>query len=187
MRTAARSAGYGALLVAAFAAAWAAGSRAARTGPRSRPADRDARPAPATGPGRRPGTPTPVTPPTPAPGHFDSAPSRVAEVDGYQVRLDGDLAVGAPAQVFVTVSRGGAPVTDLEPLEDAFGRLDAMRAGDLVPAHVHPDATPPAPTDRAGPGIAFTVEVPGGGAYRLVLDFRHAGAVHTAVFTLPAG
>ena len=62
-----------------------------------------------------------------------------------------------------------------------------MRAGDLAPAHVHPDATPPAPTDRAGPGIAFTVEVPGGGAYRLVLDFRHAGAVHTAVFTLPAG
>ena len=115
------------------------------------------------------------------------APSRVAEVDGYQVRLDGDLAVGAPAQVFVTVSRGGAPVTDLEPLRDAFGRLDAVRAGDLVPAHVHPDATPPAPTDRAGPGIAFTVEVPGGGAYRLVLDFRHAGAVHTAVFTLPAG
>ena len=114
-------------------------------------------------------------------------PSRVAEVDGYQVRLDGDLAVGAPAQVFVTVSRGGAPVTDLEPLEDAFGRLDAVRAGDLVPAHVHPDATPPAPTDRAGPGIAFTVEVPGGGAYRLVLDFRHVGAVHTAVFTLPAG
>ena len=108
-------------------------------------------------------------------------------MDGYQVRLDGDLAVGAPAQVFVTVSRDGAPVTDLEPLGDAFGRLVALRAGDLAPAHVHPDATPPAPTDRAGPGIAFTAEVPGGGAYRLVLDFRHAGAVHTAVFTLPAG
>ena len=197
MRTAARSAGYGALLVAAFAAAWAAGVGAARTGPRSRPADRDARPRPGhPGPGHPgpdhpdPARADPVTPQTPAPtapAIFESAPSRVAEVDGYQVRLDGDLAVGAPAQVFVTVSRGGTPVTDLEPLEDAFGRLDAMRAGDLVPAHVHPDATPPAPTDRAGPGIAFTVEVPGGGAYRLVLDFRHAGAVHTAVFTLPAG
>ena len=54
-------------------------------------------------------------------------------MDGYQVRLDGDLAIGAPAQVFVTVSRGGAPVTDLEPLEDAFGRLDGVRAGDPCP------------------------------------------------------
>ena len=183
MRTAARSAGYGALLVAAFASAWAAGALA-RPGPA--PA---AAPPTATHPAPAPHGPVradPLTPPMPAPT-LDPAPSRVAEVDGYQVRLDGDLAVGAPAQVFVTVSRGGAPVTDLEPLGDAFGRLDAVHAGDPVPAHVHPDATPPAPTDRAGPGIAFTVEVPGGGAYRLVLDFRHAGAVHTAVFTLPAG
>jgi hypothetical protein len=115
------------------------------------------------------------------------APSRVAEVDGYQVRLDGDLTVGVPAQVFVTVSRGGLPVTDLEPHGNAFGRLVGVRAGDLAPAHVHPDAIPPAPTDRAGPGIAFTAEVPGSGAYRLILDFRHAGAVHTVVFTLLTG
>jgi hypothetical protein len=187
MRTAARSAGYAALLVAAFAAAWVAGALA-------QPAPAPAA-APPTATHAAPVTPDlaraePVAPPPPvhaAPITPDPAPSRVAEVDGYQVRLDGDLTVGAPAQVFVTVSRGGAPVADLEPLGDAFGRLDAVRAGDLVPAHVHPDATPPAPTDRAGPGIAFTVEVPGGGAYRLVLGFRHAGAVHTAVFTLPAG
>lgn len=189
MRTAARSAGYAALLVAAFAAAWAAGAlaRPAPAPAAAPPTATHATPAPATpGPTRA----DPVAPPTPAPAApatFDAVPSRVAEVDGYQVRLDGDLTVGAPTQVFVTVTRGGAPVTDLEPLGDAFGRLDTVRAGDLVPAHVHPDATPPAPTDRAGPGIAFTVEVPGGGAYRLVLDFRHAGAVHTAVFTLPAG
>jgi hypothetical protein len=174
MRTAVRSAGYGALLVAAFTAAWAAGALE-QTAP---------------GPTAAPPTAThtaPTTRPTPALSALDRAPSRVAEVGGYQVRLDGDLTVGAPAQVFVTVSRDGAPVTDLEPLGDAFGRLIAVRAGDLVPAHVHPDATPPVPTDRAGPGIAFTAEVPEGGAYRLVLDFRHAGAVHTAVFTLPAG
>lgn len=164
MRTATRSAGYGALLAGAFVAAWTAGALA-------RPPAPDAPVAPA--------------PTTTAP--LDLGPSRVAEVDGYQVRLDGDLTAGAPAQVFVTVSRGGAPVTDLEPLGDTFGRLVAVRAGDLALAHVHPDATPPRPTDRAGPGIAFTTEVPGGGTYRLVLDFRHAGAVHTATFTLPAG
>ena len=178
MRTAARSAGYGALLVAAFTAAWTAGVIA-------RPAPAPLTPVAATPPVAAPvaASPPDIAPPEVAP----AAVARVAEVDGYQVRLDGDLAVGPPAQVFVTVSRDGAGVTDLEPLDGAFGRLVGLRAGDLAPAHVHPDATPPAPTDRAGPGIAFTAEVPGGGTYRLILDFRHAGAVHTAVFTLPAG
>ena len=181
MRTAARSAGYGALLVAAFTAAWTAGVIV-------RPAPAPLTPGAATPPAAT--TPAPATPSPPAvmpPEAVPAAPSRVAEVDGYQVRLDGDLAVGTPTQVFVTVSRDGAGVTDLEPLDGAFGRLVGLRAGDLAPAHVHPDATPPAPTDRAGPGIAFSAEVPGGGTYRLILDFRHAGAVHTAVFTLPAG
>ena len=181
MRTAARSAGFGALLAAAFTAAWTAGVIV-------RPAPEPLTPGAATPPAAT--TPAPATPGPPAvvpPEAAPAPPSRVAEVDGYQVRLDGDLAVGMPAQVFVTVSRDGAGVTDLEPLDGAFGRLVGLRAGDLAPAHVHPDATPPAPTDRAGPGIAFTAEVPGGGTYRLILDFRHAGAVHTAVFTLPAG
>jgi hypothetical protein len=177
MRTAARSVGYGALLVATFTAAWTVGVIV-------RPPPPAAVPPPATtASSAPPPAPIPWTPPDPP----DVAATRVAEVDGYQVRLDGDLAVGTSAQVFVTVSRGGAAVTDLEPLDGAFGRLVGLRAGDLAPAHVHPDATPPAPTDRAGPGIAFTAEVPGGGTYRLILDFRHAGAVHTAVFTLPAG
>ena len=181
MRTAARSAGYAALLVAAFAGAWTTGALA-RT-PTSPPASLAPQAPPASVI-----TAPPTAPPTAAIwSEAPVVPSRVAEVDGYQVRLDGDLAVGAAAQVFVTVSREGAPVTDLEPLDDAFGHLVATRDGDLLPAHVHPDATPPAPTDRAGPGIAFTAEVPDAGAYRLVLDFRHAGAVHTAVFTLPAG
>ena len=184
MRTAARSAGYGALLVAAFVAAWTAGvivrpsPGPVTTGAATPSAVATPAPTAWTSPG-----PPDVAPPEAGP----AAASRVAEVDGYQVRLDGDLAVGTSAQVFVTVSRDGAGVTDLEPLDGAFGRLVGLRAGDLAPAHVHPDATPPAPTDRAGPGIAFTAEVPGGGTYRLILDFRHAGAVHTAVFTLPAG
>jgi hypothetical protein len=125
-----------------------------------------------------------------APGPFEPVrfpPARVAEVDGYQVRLDGDLVPGAAAQVFATVSSGGQPLTDLEPVDGAFGRLDAVREGDLALAPVHPDAAPRAPTDRAGPGIAFTTEVPGAGTYRLFLDFRHGGVQRTAVFTVPTG
>jgi hypothetical protein len=181
MRTAARSAGYGALLLAAFASAWTAGMIV-------RPAPVPLTPGAATPPAAT--TPAPVTPSPPTvvpPEAVPAAPSRVAEVDGYQVRLDGDLVAGAPSQVFVTVSRDGAPVTDLEPLDDAFGSLSALHAGDLVPGRVHPDAAPPAPTDRAGPGIAFTAEVPTAGTYRLFLDFRHGGARHTAVFTVATG
>jgi len=177
MRTAIRSAGYGALVVAAFVGAWTAGALTRTPAP----------PPPASLAPEAVTAPMTTSPTRATSSNVPVVPSRVAEVDGYQVRLDGDLAVGAAAQVFVTVSRAGAPVTDLEPLDGAFAQLVATRDGDLLPAHVHPDATPPAPTDRAGPGIAFTAEVPDAGAYRLVLDFRHAGAVHTAVFTLPAG
>ncbi|MHA6796513.1 hypothetical protein ACVGVM_23830 [Pseudonocardia bannensis] len=117
---------------------------------------------------------------------FTHAPSRVAEVDGYQVRLDGLLTTGGPARVFATISRGGAPVTDLEPHLGAFGHLVALRQGDLAYLHVHPDAAMPAPTDRSGPGIAFTAEIPSAGGYRLFLDFQHGGIVHTAEFTVSA-
>jgi hypothetical protein len=122
-----------------------------------------------------------------APGEFTPiphAPSRVAEVDGYQVRLDGELLPGGPAQVFATVTAGGAPVTDLEPHLGAFGHLVGLREGDLAYLHVHPHTARPAPGDRAGPGIAFTVDVPSAGTYRLFLDFRHGGTVRTAEFTV---
>jgi hypothetical protein len=36
----------------------------------------------------------------------------------------------------------------------------------------------------AGPEIAFTAQVPSAGTYRLFLDFRHGGSVHTAAFTV---
>jgi hypothetical protein len=122
-----------------------------------------------------------------APGDFvpiPFGPSRIAQVDGYQVRLDGDLVAGGPSQVFATVTRDGAPVADLEPYLGAFGHLVALRRDDLTYLHVHPDAAPPAPTDRAGPAIAFTADVPAAGEYRLFLDFQHAGTVHTAEFTV---
>ncbi len=133
------------------------------------------------------GPPRVLTADLAVPGRFDpvpSRPARVAEVGGYRVRLDGDLVAGTAAQVFATVGRRGRPVTDLQPLEGGFGRLAALRVGDLAPARVDPDATAPAPTDRAGPGVAFRVAVPAAGTYRLFLDFRHDDALRTAVFTI---
>lgn len=123
-----------------------------------------------------------------APGDFTPVPlppSRVWEVDGYQIRLDGELVAGAPSQVLTTVTRDGDPVTDLEPYLGAFGHLVALRSSDLSYLHVHPDAAAPAPTDRSGPGVAFTVDVPTDGTYRLFLDFQHGGVVRNAEFTVP--
>ncbi|WP_033440389.1 hypothetical protein [Saccharothrix sp. NRRL B-16314] len=120
------------------------------------------------------------------------APSRVAEVDGYQVRLDGDLVAGKSSPVRLTVSKDGAPVTDLQPYLAAYGHLVALRQGDLAYLHVHPEGTPGDGKTAAGPEIAFVAQVPSAGGYRLFLDFQHNGVVRTAEFTVdttgnPAG
>jgi hypothetical protein len=122
-----------------------------------------------------------------APGDFTPIPlppSRVAQVDGYQVRLDGELVPGVDSPVFATVSRSGAAVTDLEPHLGAFGQLVALRRSDLAVAHLRPDAPVPATTDRSGPAVAFTAQDLSPGGYRLFLSFRHGGAVRTAEFTV---
>jgi hypothetical protein len=117
------------------------------------------------------------------PFHFTE--SRTADVDGYQVRLDGILNPGTASQLFATVSRGGAPVLDLEPYAGAFGHLVALRQGDLAYLRIQPiTSAPPAPTDRAGPGVAFTADIPSAGSYRLFVEFVHGGAVHTAEFSV---
>ncbi|ORT58808.1 hypothetical protein [Streptomyces sp. CB03238] len=108
------------------------------------------------------------------------APSRVAEVDGYRVELAGTPAPGRAGELTLRVSRGGRPVTDLQPYLGAYGHLVALRAGDLAYLHVHPHEGP------AGPEVSFTATAPSAGAYRLFLDFRHAGKVRTAAFTVHA-
>ncbi|MGH9132851.1 MAG: hypothetical protein ACRDZZ_02865, partial [Ilumatobacteraceae bacterium] len=65
-------------------------------------------------------------------------PSTVSNVDGYEVSFAGELAAGTESELTVTVARGGAPVTDLQPYLGAFGHLVAIRDGDLAYLHVHP-------------------------------------------------
>ncbi|MGA8995045.1 MAG: hypothetical protein WB441_12130 [Nocardioidaceae bacterium] len=108
--------------------------------------------------------------------------SRTAEVDGYTVTLDGDLAGGADATLTLSAERDGEPVTDLEPYLGAYGHLVALRAGDLAYLHVHPDGTPGDGRTRPGPLVAFHAAVPSPSTYHLYLDFQHRGVVHTAAF-----
>jgi hypothetical protein len=126
----------------------------------------------------------------PAPGDYAPAPVpapvRTTTVDGYTVELAGDLAAGSASKVTLRVSRDGKAVTDLQPYLGAYGHLVALRDGDLAYLHVHPDGEPGDGRTAAGPDVTFYAEVPSGGAYRLYLDFQHAGKVHTAEFTAVA-
>ena len=109
------------------------------------------------------------------------AAASTAAVDGYQVRLGGTLDPGKAGELRLTVSKGGKPVTDLEPYHGAYGHLVALRQGDLAYLHVHPNEGGP------GPDVSFTATAPSGGTYRLFLDFQHEGKVRTAAFTVRAG
>ena len=113
-------------------------------------------------------------------------PSRTAEVDGYEVRLDGGLVPGRASLLTLTVTRDGTPVTDLEPYLGAYGHLVTLRDGDLAYLHVHPAGDIADGTAQPGPDIAFYATAPSAGTYRLFLDFQHDGVVRTAELTARA-
>ncbi|WP_031483936.1 hypothetical protein [Streptomyces bicolor] len=115
------------------------------------------------------------------------APNTTAKIHGYEVRLDGALSPGKESELKLKVSRDGRPVTNLQPYLGAYGHLVALRSGDLAYLHVHPGGEPGDGRTKPGPEISFHATAPSGGAYRLFLDFKHEGEVHTAAFTVRAG
>ncbi|MFI8071845.1 hypothetical protein ACIF85_24100 [Streptomyces sp. NPDC086033] len=115
------------------------------------------------------------------------APDTTATTEGYEVKLGGALRPGAARELKLTVSRNGRPVTDLQPYLGAYGHLVALRSGDLAYLHVHPGGEPGDGSTEPGPDISFTATAPSSGTYRLFLDFKHEGKVHTAAFTVRAG
>ncbi|ABW11116.1 secreted protein [Parafrankia sp. EAN1pec] len=133
------------------------------------------------------------------------APSRTATVaGGYTVTLGGQASPDGMSDLVFSVTRAGRPVTDLESYLGSLGHLVVIRQGDLAYLHVHPGesggstsgavATPGGlgggmsdPTASPGsgdPALSFMTEFPSAGAYRLFLDFKHAGQVRTAEFTM---
>jgi hypothetical protein len=79
------------------------------------------------------------------------------------------------------VSRGSRPVEGLAPYLGAKGHLVALREGDLAFLHVHPEDH-----EAAAEEVEFGAVFPTAGRYRLYLQFKHQGAVHTAQFTVVA-
>jgi hypothetical protein len=108
------------------------------------------------------------------------APSLHASADGYDVELQrpAQPTAGQEAQLTFRITRGGRPIRDLQPYLGAYGHLVALHTPDLAYSHVHPDGT-----DRRGGAITFDTEFHAPGRYRLFVQFRTGGRVHTAAFT----
>ncbi len=105
------------------------------------------------------------------------APSPYARTDGgLDVALfHHGAGAGAPVHVQFEVAEEGRVVTaELQPYLGAMGHLVAIRKNDLKYLHTHPDGAAP----------AFHVEYPTAGNYRVFVQFRHRGRVHTAAFTV---
>ncbi|HEX2097333.1 MAG TPA: DUF4396 domain-containing protein [Solirubrobacterales bacterium] len=116
---------------------------------------------------------------------------------GYTVALAGGASTaGEPSRLSFAVERDGTPV-EVEPYLGADGHLVALREGDLAYLHTHPTGGGDehgghshggaAADEPAGATIDFVTEYPSAGRYRLFLQFRHDGEVHTAAFTQEVG
>lgn len=104
-------------------------------------------------------------------------PVRSVGADGLRVTLGADTATaGEESALTFSVTRRGAPVA-VEPYLGAKGHLVALRRGDLAFLHVHPD-------ERR---LSFDATFPSPGTYRMFLQFKTAGRIHTAAFTQVVG
>jgi hypothetical protein len=113
-----------------------------------------------------------------------SEESHTATVDDFTVALDGKVRAGQESMLTFTVTRGGRPVTTLQPYLGAAGHLVALRTGDLAYLHVHPMGDHP--DAESGPAVKFMAQAPSPGRYLLYLDFQVEEQVHTATFTVTA-
>ncbi|MGI8624032.1 MAG: hypothetical protein ACR2NB_11250 [Solirubrobacteraceae bacterium] len=117
-------------------------------------------------------------------GDFQPRPLPAAELraraDGYQVALrTTGVRAGSDSALTFDVTQDGRPVAELQSYLGTKGHLVALREGDLAYLHVHPDEAKLNPSE-----IRFMAAFPSAGRYRLFLQFRAAGRVHTVAYTL---
>jgi hypothetical protein len=106
-------------------------------------------------------------------------PRNAAVVDGYRVALAAPrLHAGKEATLTFAVTRGGERVGRFENYVGMRGHLVALHEGDLAYSHVHP-----LEGSKSGE-IDFHTKLQTPGRYRLFLQFKTQGHVHTAPFTV---
>ncbi|MFE9809332.1 hypothetical protein [Streptomyces sp. NPDC005548] len=113
------------------------------------------------------------------------AAATTARVDGYTVTVQGRPMAGMSHPLTVSVTKAGRPVTSLQPYLDTYAHLTAFHEGDTAFAHLHP--TTHVDGDHGGPKLAFDARLPAAGSWRLFLQFRTGGKLHTAALTLEVG
>lgn len=104
-------------------------------------------------------------------------------IDGYTVTVDGTLMAGMTRTFTVSVSKNGQPVHDLQPYLETYAHLTAIHQGDLAFAHLHPEGAA-ATADAGGPTLTFQTAMPESGNWRVFIQFRTAGVLHTAAITV---
>lgn len=108
--------------------------------------------------------------------------SDTTTVDGFTVSLAGNATATPAGTLSVHVTRNGQPVTDLEPYLDTYAHMTGIRAGDLAFTHLHP--TNAVKGAHGGPDLTFRTEFPEPGMWRLFLQFKVQGVLHTAALTM---
>jgi len=107
-----------------------------------------------------------------------------ADVDGYRVRLSGDLVLAQPTDIGVEITRHGRPA-DLVPYLDTWVHLSAVNEDSLAFVHLHPNAPATAGAPAPDP-VSLTTTVPAPGRYRLFVEFATASGLHRVAFTRTA-
>jgi hypothetical protein len=105
------------------------------------------------------------------------APADTVSVADFTIGFAGIPAVGVIQPLLFTVTRAGSPAP-VERYLGAYGHLVVLREGDLGYVHVHPEE------QLIDGAVKFWLAAPSVGRYRAFFDFKVAGTVHTAAFTL---
>lgn len=106
-------------------------------------------------------------------------PQSSAIVDGYHVVLAAPrLLAGTETTLGFAITRSGEPVSRFENYVGMRGHLVVLHEGDLSYLHVHP-----LEGSKSGE-IDFRTMLQAPGRYRLFLQFKTRGRVHTAPFTV---
>ena len=115
-----------------------------------------------------------------------AAGGREASVDGYTVRLDGELSAGAPSTLKVQITDASGAAVERQPYLGAFGHLVTLRQGDLAFLHSHPEGKEASQGSVSRDPLGFAVTAPTAGRYFLYVDFQVNGTVHSAAFQVDA-
>jgi hypothetical protein len=119
-------------------------------------------------------------------------PATTAQSDGYTLTM-ADTKITSdmykPQSIKVDITMDGMAVMDLQPYLGARAHLTAIRSGDMMFAHMHPQDMDMGSSGSAAetPTLSFEAMFPKDGDWRLFLQFQTMGTLHLAEFTLAVG